>query len=81
MDTYQGKMSTVSPAFANYDIQTYVNIDKDLQGLTGSGTPSLGVTGIGATGVRGTGTLELVNWAQGVTGINITNAKDLRYFI
>lgn len=59
MDIYQGKIGTISPAFGNYDLQTYLNIDKG----------AVGLTGIGATGIQGTGSLTLTNWAQGITGI------------
>ena len=65
MDIYQGRIGTVSPAMGNYDLTTYINIDKVTAGTTGYG-------------VTGTGTLEPVLWDVGVTGINgnnFTNAK------
>lgn len=71
MDTYQGKIGTVSPAVGNYDITTYINIDKEPTGENG-------VTGIGPTGLQGSGTLISTKWDQGVTGIQgsyFTNAK------
>jgi len=57
MDIFQGNIGTISPAIGNYNIQTFINIDKEP-----------GVTGFG--GVTGTGTLIPVKWEQGVTGIN-----------
>ena len=62
MDTYQGKIGTISPAFGNYDIQVFQDIDKE----------TAGETGIGETGA---GTLTLVDWALGVTGMQGTNTN------
>ena len=62
-DIYQGKIGTISPAFGNYDLQVYINIDKETAGATGMG------------GVTGTGTLLPVDWDVGVTGINQTNTN------
>ena len=73
MDTYQGRIRTVSPAVGTYYIDSYINIDKE--GVGATGIP--GATG-SVTGILGTGTLIPVDWAQGVTGIqgsNFTNAK------
>lgn len=67
MDVYQGKTGTVSPAFGNYDLQIYLDVDKQ----------TAGVTGIGETG---TGSLALVDWAQGVTGMSTTNTNIRRGF-
>lgn len=64
MDTYQGSIGTISPAMGNYDIQIFLNIDKD-PGSTGH------------SGVTGTGTLNLVGWEQGVTGMNPADFKNL----
>lgn len=64
-DLYQGKIGTISPAIGNYDLQVYLGIDKQ----------TAGVTGVGETG---TGSLTLVDWAIGVTGIQesrFTNTK------
>lgn len=61
-DIYQGKIGTVSPAIGNYDIQTYIDIDR-------------GVTG--ASGVTGNNTSIPWNWDQGITGVvegRFTNA-------
>lgn len=68
MDVFQGKIGTVSPAFGNYDLLMYLDIDKETAGETG-------------VGVTGTGSLALVDWAQGitgaygVTGMNVTNTN------
>lgn len=65
MDTYQGKIGSVSPAMGNYDIDVWMNIDK---------RPESTVSG----GVTGAGTLEPVRWGMSYTGIvgtNFTNAK------
>ena len=73
MDTYQGKIGTISPAVGNYDILTHIDIDK--VGVGATGIP--GATG-SVTGVVGEGTLLPLNWEQGITGIqaeNFTNAK------
>ena len=70
MDIFQGNIGTISPAMGNYDLQVYINIDKE----------TAGVTGIGETG---TGSLQPVKWDIGVTGIvgaNFTNTKH-GYFI
>jgi len=58
MDTYQGKMKTISPAIGPYDINTYINLDID--------PPN-------ASGVTGSDTLQPVKWEQGYTGINGSN--------
>lgn len=66
MDIYQGSLNLISPAIGNYNLQTYLEIDKNTAGETGG------------TGVTGTGTLTLVDWAMGVTGLQesrFTNAK------
>ena len=67
MDTYQGKMRTISPAIGPYDIAVFMDIDK-----------SMPITGVGDnTGVTGTGSLQPIKWDMGVTGIdgnNFTNA-------
>lgn len=72
MDVYQGSIGTVSPAFGNYTLQTYVNIDKPASGVTG---PMGSLAGMGVTG---SGSLTAVSWDMGVTGIvgsQSTNAK------
>jgi hypothetical protein len=72
MDIYQGSIGTVSPAFGNYTLQTYINIDKMGAGVTGIVGPLAG------QGVTGTGTLTAVSWDAGVTGIvgsQATNSK------
>jgi len=64
-DLYQGKIGTISPAIKNYEIQTYISIDR-------------GITGVGDSGVTGTGTLVTWKHEQGLTGIesgNFTNLK------
>jgi len=64
-DLYQGKIGTISPAIGNYDIQTYINIDR-------------GSTGVGAYGVTGANTLEPWKYEQGVTGVQSGNFKNLK---
>ncbi len=66
MDTYQGKIGSISPAIGPYEMQIYMNLDKE------PAAPP--VTG----GVTGTGTLLPISWSVGYTGIvgtNFTNAK------
>jgi len=65
-DIYQGKIGTISPAIGNYEVQTYISIDR-------------GITGVGDSGVTGTGTLISWNHEQGITGVesgNFTNLKN-----
>jgi hypothetical protein len=64
-DLYQGKIGTVSPAFGAYDINIFINIDRDM-----------GVTGPVAAGVTGTGTLEPCSYEMGLTGISSINRTD-----
>ena len=59
MDIFQGKMKTISPAIGPYDINVFIDIDRE-PGITGAG-------------VTGTGSLEPVNWDMGVTGIDSNN--------
>lgn len=61
MDTFQGKMNTISPAIGPYDIDIFMDIDK-LSTETG--------------GITGMGTLEPVNWYMGVTGMSESNFKN-----
>lgn len=70
-DTYQGKIGTVSPAFGAYDINVFINFDRD-KGVTGTD----GVAGPGAAGVTGMGTLEPWKYDMGVTGIFTNNRSD-----
>jgi len=65
MDIYQGRIGTISPAFGNYEIEVFMNIDR-----------GLGVTGI--IGATGTGTLEPVRWDTGYTGINQANSTNTK---
>lgn len=62
MDTYQGKMRSISPAIGPYDLNVYINIDKIVPTYTG--------------GVTGVGTLVPIMWDIGVTGINEENFKN-----
>lgn len=62
-DTYQGRISTVSPAIGTYYIDTYINIDR-------------GATG--ASGVTGAETLTAWKWDQAVTGIEGTNFNNIK---
>lgn len=64
-DTYQGKIGTVSPAFGAYDINMFIDIDRDM-----------GVTGPVSAGVTGTGTLEPYKFEMGITGVFTTNRTD-----
>lgn len=63
-DIYQGKIGTISPAVGNYDINVYINIDRNITG---------------ASGVTGMNTLEPWKYDTGVTGItygdNFRNIK------
>jgi hypothetical protein len=69
MDTYQGRMKTISPAIGPYDITVFIDIDKNMP-----------ITGVGDnTGVTGTGSLEPIKWDMGVTGINPDNFKNARH--
>jgi len=70
-DIYQGKIGTISPAFGGYDMNIFINIDRD-PGVTGTGS----YTGPGAAGVTGTG--SLVPWMHdiGITGVFTTNRAD-----
>ena len=60
-DTFQGKIRTVSPALGNYEIETYINLDR-------------GATG--ASGVTGNETLQPWKWDQGVTGLPNVDFKN-----
>ena len=62
-DTFQGVMRTVSPAIGPYTIETYINIDR-------------GVTGM--SGVTGSNTLEPWKYTQGVTGISAANFTNMK---
>jgi hypothetical protein len=62
-DIYQGKIGTISPAVKNYEIQTYINVDR-------------GITG--ASGVTGANTLVAWKHEQGVTGIQAGNFTNLK---
>lgn len=69
-DTFQGNMHTISPAMGAYTIQTFLNIDKDSAGMTGpmpTGMP------------MGQGTLTLVGFDQGVTGLDPAQFRDLSF--
>ncbi len=75
MDTFQGNVTVISPAFGSYVLQTYLNIDNTPTAVTGMG--ATGVWSLGATGVAGTGTSELVNWSLGVTGSNFSKNNNI----
>jgi hypothetical protein len=70
-DTYQGKIGTISPAFGGYDMNVFINFDRD-SGVTGTGS----YTGPGASGVTGTGSLVPWQFDIGVTGVFTTNRSD-----
>jgi len=63
-DIFQGNMKSISPAIGPYTINTYINIDKGVAGLTGPAPTGM---------VLGDGTLEPYKWMQGVTGIDGAN--------
>ena len=70
-DTYQGKIGTISPAFGAYDMNVFINFDRD-SGVTGTDS----YTGPGAAGVTGTGSLEPWKFDIGITGVFTTNRVD-----
>jgi hypothetical protein len=83
-DLYQGTMNTVSPAFGGYNINVFIDIDRD-PGVTGTGfTGTAGFfTGPGAAGVTGTGSLESWSYGFGITGVQgvfTTNKADTEIY-
>ena len=75
-DTYQGKIGTISPAFGAYDMNVFINFDRD-PGVTGTDS----YTGPGSSGVTGTGSLEPWKFDIGITGVFTTNrSDDSKYF-
>jgi len=67
-DIFQGVMNTISPSFGGYNMNVFINIDRD-PGVTGTTFDSTSFTGPGAAGVTGTGSLEAWKYCMGITGV------------